>query len=70
MSRCSKKVVGVTGAGSGIGRATSIRFATEDAPVVTVDVDQRIIEGINHLINEVSGAIATGITTVGRLQRA
>ena len=65
MSRCSKKVVGVTGAGSGIGRATSIRFATEDAPVVTVDVDQGIIEEIYHLINEVGEKAHGVVANVG-----
>ena len=67
MSRCSEKVVVVTGAGSGIGRATSIRFATEDASVVTDDIDQGLIEETNHLISEVGVKVCRVVTNVGVL---
>ena len=67
MSRCSEKVVVVTGAGSGIGRTTSIRFATEDALVVTDDIDQGLIEETNHLISEVGVKVCGVVTNVGVL---
>jgi NAD(P)-dependent dehydrogenase (short-subunit alcohol dehydrogenase family) len=38
--RLAGKVTIVTGAGSGIGRATAIRFAEEDARVTCVDIDR------------------------------
>ncbi len=41
MARLADKVAIVTGAGSGIGRASAIRFAAEGASVVVVDVSQR-----------------------------
>ncbi len=65
MSRYSEKVVIVTGAGSGIGRATSIRFASEGASVVTVDLDQGLIEETNHLISEMGGKVHGVVADVG-----
>lgn len=41
MARLEKKVALVTGAASGIGRATALRFAAEGAAVVCADLDQQ-----------------------------
>lgn len=41
------KVVLVTGAGGGIGRATAIRFAKESAQVIVVDLDE---SGVNETV--------------------
>ena len=39
MGRFTDKVVIVTGAGAGIGRAACIRFASEGSSIVTVDMN-------------------------------
>jgi NAD(P)-dependent dehydrogenase (short-subunit alcohol dehydrogenase family) len=41
MSSLEKKVALITGAGSGIGRVSSLRFAAEGARVVAVDFDEK-----------------------------
>ncbi|SDE07428.1 SDR family NAD(P)-dependent oxidoreductase [Glycomyces harbinensis] len=45
-ARFSGKTVIVTGAGSGIGRATAHRLADEGAAVVAVDVNQEALDGL------------------------
>jgi NAD(P)-dependent dehydrogenase (short-subunit alcohol dehydrogenase family) len=52
-SRHDEKTAIVTGAGSGIGRATAIRMASEGARVVGCDVNQ---EGLDSVAEEVGAA--------------
>ncbi len=58
----SQKVAMVTGAASGLGRATAKAFAESGAAVVLVDRDQ---EKLTNLINEIKGAGGKGIILVG-----
>jgi NAD(P)-dependent dehydrogenase (short-subunit alcohol dehydrogenase family) len=51
--RLQGKVALVTGAGSGIGRATALAFAEEGAKVVAVDV---VPEGIEETVTTIKGA--------------
>jgi NAD(P)-dependent dehydrogenase (short-subunit alcohol dehydrogenase family) len=44
MGRLQDKVALITGAGSGIGRASSVLFASEGAAVVAVDLDEAAVE--------------------------
>src|SRR3954454_24691176 len=59
--RFSGKVAFVTGAGSGIGRATAIAFAQAGADVVAVDVDQQAAQATAEQIEQLGGpALAIG----------
>lgn len=49
------KVAVVTGAGSGIGRATAIRFAAEGASVIVAELNERSGKETEELITESGG---------------
>lgn len=53
--RVQDKVAIVTGAGSGIGRASAVRFAREGARVLVTDVDARAAEDTTRRIQDVGG---------------
>ncbi len=59
--RLLNKIVLITGAGSGIGRATSIRFASEGASVIVVDINHETAEETVELIKNVSKSPAIAI---------
>ena len=62
MDQLDGKVGVVTGAGSGIGLATSRRLAREGVKVVLADIDQdRLDEAVSDLHD--AGLEATGVTT-------
>jgi glucose 1-dehydrogenase len=51
--RFSKKVCMVTGGGSGIGKATCLRFAREGASVIVIDRDERNgVDTVNEIIKQ------------------
>jgi len=60
--RFEEKVAFVTGAGSGIGRATAVAFARDGAKVALVDVDFDGLAETERLIKEL-GAEALAVTT-------
>ena len=59
--RLADKQALITGAGSGIGRASAIRMAAEGAAVMCADLDTQAAEGTVALINENGGATTVGI---------
>jgi meso-butanediol dehydrogenase/(S,S)-butanediol dehydrogenase/diacetyl reductase len=55
--RFNDKVALITGAASGMGRATCIRFAAEGAQILAVDVDSAGLEETSRMIAEQGGQI-------------
>jgi NAD(P)-dependent dehydrogenase (short-subunit alcohol dehydrogenase family) len=60
--RLDGKVTIVTGAGSGIGRATAIRFAEEGARVTCVDVNDATVRGVVEEIGAAAHAVAADVS--------
>jgi NAD(P)-dependent dehydrogenase (short-subunit alcohol dehydrogenase family) len=55
--RLKDRVAIVTGAGSGIGRASAVRFAMEGAQVVVVDIERSAAKETTQMIEEVGGRV-------------
>ena len=70
MGRFEGKVVVITGAGRGIGRATAVRFAQEGAAVVVNDVDPDPAEETASAIKEAGGEVLVSIDNTVELDQA
>jgi dihydroanticapsin dehydrogenase len=66
--RLAGKVTIVTGAGSGIGRASAIRFAEEGARVTCVDIDRDAVEAVAHEIGEAAIAVAADVADAAQVR--
>ncbi len=62
MNRVKNKVAIITGAASGIGKATAVKLASEGAVVVVTDVDDRNADDISHEIGKGSIFIKHDVT--------
>lgn len=69
MDRLKDKVAIVTGAGSGIGRATAIRFAVEGATVLVADLDGDSAAATAAAIEEAGGRAAGLAVDVGAAEQ-
>jgi NAD(P)-dependent dehydrogenase (short-subunit alcohol dehydrogenase family) len=70
MPRLAGKVAFITGAGSGIGRATAILFGGEGAKVAIAEIDARAGEETAHLAGNEAIAIRADVTDPDSLQAA
>jgi 3-oxoacyl-[acyl-carrier protein] reductase len=70
LGRLEGKVAVVTGAGRGIGRATSVRFAREGASVVVNDVDTEPAEEAAASVKEAGGEVLVSTENTVDLEQA
>jgi len=70
MARLLGKIAFITGAGTGIGRATAILFAREGAKVAIAEIDAPAGEETAHLAGNEAIAIRTDVTDPDSLQSA
>jgi len=67
MTRLQGKVALITGAGSGIGRESSLLWASEGASIVAVDVDQKAAQ---HTVDDVQSAGGRAVAVHADVSRA
>jgi Dehydrogenases with different specificities (related to short-chain alcohol dehydrogenases) len=66
--RLAGKVCIVTGAGSGIGRASAIRFAEEGARVTAVDIDREAVEATVRSIGSEAVAVQADVSVAAQVK--
>lgn len=64
MKEIQDKVVVITGAGSGMGKAIALLFASEGGKILAADINQQRLDTLEKEITERGGEITTVITNV------
>ena len=65
MRRLENRVALITAGGSGMGRASAVRFASEGAHVVVSDIDEKAAKAVVTEIEEAGGAATAVVCDVG-----
>ncbi len=71
MSKFVDKVVVITGAAGGIGRASAVRFAVEGAAIVAVDLAEQALEGTVAAVEDAGGralGVAADVTDASQVE--
>lgn len=68
MKRLNDKVIVVTGAASGLGRATALAIAREGAHLALVDIDDAGLRQSRKMVQEVGGRVVTLVGDVTKSQ--
>ncbi len=66
MKKLEKKVSIITGAGSGMGKAIALLFASEGSKVVAADINQTRLDALKKEIMEKGGEVTTIIANVAK----
>jgi NAD(P)-dependent dehydrogenase (short-subunit alcohol dehydrogenase family) len=67
--RLENKIAIITGAGSGIGKATAERFVKEGATVVLADINKESIESLEQQLGSYAFAIKTDVSKSAEVKR-
>ncbi len=68
MNKLQNKVSVITGAGSGIGKAIALLFASEGSNVVATDINRQRLEDLEKEVRDAGGEITTVIADVANQQ--
>ncbi len=66
MKKLENKVAIITGAGSGMGKAISILFASEGSKVVAADINQERLDSLKKEIQDLGGDVTTVVANVAK----